>query len=184
MPPERAPRPFPPARSPSPACPSPAGAGPGGEPGLLLEDAAAAVPSTARARPRCESRAGASAEAPGAPSPPHLLWPLRPHRDGGGAVGESVSYQLKITKSERWVSPSLPTTGPERASASCPARLGAGLLAEGRVGWAAPGRRAPNWAHKSSGSRRCRSETGGRAVSGRAAPAVPPAAEVAIGAAL
>lgn len=115
------------------------------------------------------------------------LLPTFPGRSapaGGVAERESVRYRLKITKSERWVSPSLPT-GQERASASCPARLRAGLLAEGRVGRAAPGRRAPTWAHTSPGSWRCRSEAGGgRAGGDRAAPAVPPAAEVAIGAAL
>ncbi|XP_049741264.1 uncharacterized protein LOC126076752 [Elephas maximus indicus] len=96
-----------PARPLSPplAAPPPPGAGPGGEPRALLEGAAAAVPSAARARPRGESPAGASVEAPGAPSPPHLLWPLR-------LRGGELSYRLKITRSERCSHNHDDSTGP------------------------------------------------------------------------
>lgn len=166
--------------SPSPERPSPVGAGLRGEPRLLLEDAAAAVPSASQARPRLESPAGASVEAPGAPSALHLLWPLRLRQ---GPEGWGVSYRLKITKRDGWVTASRPTTGQGEGLGQPPltSQRWAACGGAGRTGstWemrTEPGAQVPGEPE----SRRCRNrnEAGGRAGSGRAAPAVPPTAEM------
>lgn len=96
----------PPARSPLLRPPRPRPAQVPEERGAQPEDAAAAVPCAAGSPPRPESPAGASAEAPGAPSLPTFAGRSAPPR------GEGVSYRLKITASEHWVSPSLPATRP------------------------------------------------------------------------
>lgn len=156
------------ARSPLPCPPRPRPAQVPEESGALPEDAAAAVPCAARAPPRPESPAGASAEAPGAPSLPTFSGgsppPLR---------GEGVSYRLKITTREHWVSPSLPATGPGEGLGQ-PPRTSPRRACCGRAGLAAPGRRVPTVTHTSPGARRGRSGAGGRSGSGLAAPAVLP----------
>lgn len=91
-----------PPRPPLPSPPLPCGRWSVRRAALAAEDLAA-VPAPAQVQ------AGASGAA-GVPSAPHLLWPLRPRRGCRGAG--AVSYLLKITDWERWVSPSLPTMRP------------------------------------------------------------------------
>lgn len=93
--------PLPACRSPSPAAPPPPGAGPGGEPRALPEDAAAAAPSA--------SRAGRAVSARRERARRHRELPLLPTFSGRSAPREEGGTQLPTKNNlERALGVSLP----------------------------------------------------------------------------
>lgn len=152
------------ARSLSPPLPAPPppGAGPG-ESGALPEDAAAAVPCAARAPPRPESPAGASAEASGAPSLPTFSGGSPPPPGGGcqlptknnheGTLGVSLPARNGAWRGTRPAAPHVPAPGPLRTGGSggtWETRAHRDADVPGRAGAAAAGQedaRAVAWPH-------------------------------------
>lgn len=111
-------------------------------------------------------------EAPGAPSLPTFSGRSAP------PWGEGVSYRVKITASEHWVSPSLPATRPGALGQPPRTSLRGAPLRTGqrvgrRLGDARPPRRTrPGGSRRASGGSEGRAGRG--AGGGLAAPAVPP----------